>query len=600
MDGVRSLYHEQIEALEAAIASSLNAQDADIALIISETQVDINIAEDKKQIIIAERERRIAAVHDVGRLHLEELRRELAYLQHELAVVASPILVLPNEVTAEIFQWHAWRGEDLRILLLVCKRWTAIACASPRLWSRIHLGSRYYRSLSQLRLFLSRSQSSPLQIKFDHSDIRSYDVAPTSLWHKSLGRANHIEAIKLILGNKVLGRCTTITIGDDPIPWDDPGYRAAVEAMTMLPLLSSICITAVHLKEHERRLVQSLAGHSPSLRHMHCCNEMSPQDLGLGAEIWAKRVETLSWMFPSHLWNSIHELPSLRELRIWGSPVVPLSLPALQELWWAYDDFHGFHFITAPQLHTLMVWHARKMPADDLPAGSITLPNLRVAIHNNVVDISVLRAFHTPSLEHLSISMRSSALASLPTPLFQVFDGSNHMPTPKSLHLCCAFNDAALIAVLRRLPQLEELRVVGGILQEVFWEALSPPCDLYTRSHLLESHLDAGATNILIPKLQILLVDNSEYIKDSQRSHKDVKDDLRARLLKGGRWTVSHASAVAVARERVGCPLKTLACWSTQWKVTVLIGSLERLPQRPRCVLLVASCAAEIFLTCYK
>ena len=588
MDGVQSLHNEQVEALglEASIASTLNAQDADIALIVSETQVDINNAEDEKQIITAERERRIAAVHDAGRLHLEELRRELANLQHELAVIASPILALPHEVAAEIFQWHAWNGEDLRILLLVCKRWTAIACASARLWSRIHLGSRYYRSLNQLRLFLSRSQSSPLQIKVDYPNIKSDDVAPTSLWHKLLGRANRIEAIKLILSNEILGRCTTITFGNDPIPSDDPGYQAVVEAITILPLLSLIRITAARLKEHELRVLQSLANCSPSLRHIHYPHwGISPQELG--TESWAKRIETYGWVSASKLCHSLRESPSLRELRIEGKPVVPLTLLALQSLKWMRLTFPGFPFITAPQLRTLTVHHAHAKPVANPPAGSITLPNLRIAKHVNMPDITVLRAFHTPALEHLSI--RSSY--SSPTDLLQVFDGSGYMPTPKSLHLNCIFADTALIDVLRRLPQLEELRVAGSIPQEAFWEALTPPCDLDMRSHLLESYLDAYATELLVPKLQILLVDNSQYIKDPQLS----SGDLLEVLSKGGQWTVAQALAVEVARERAGCPLNTLACWSPERKVTVLIGNLESLPQRNECVLFIASGAAEIF-----
>ena len=178
MDGVQSLHNEQVKALETAIASTLNAQDANIAPIVSETQADIKYTEDEigrqKQVIIAkhaERERCSAAVHEAGQPRVEDqLRRELRDLHHELAVIAPPILALPYEVTVEIFQWHTWRGGDLRVLLLVCKWWTAVACASPRLWSRIHLGSPYCRSLNQLRLFLSRSQSSPLQIKVDYQN----------------------------------------------------------------------------------------------------------------------------------------------------------------------------------------------------------------------------------------------------------------------------------------------------------------------------------------------------------------------------------------------------------------------------------------------
>jgi hypothetical protein len=47
-------------------------------------------------------------------------------------------------------------------------------------------------------------------------------------------------------------------------------------------------------------------------------------------------------------------------------------------------------------------------------------------------------------------------------------------------------------------------------------------------------------------------------------------------------WTVMRASAVAVARERAGCPLETLACRFSEQKLEVLIGSLDTLPKRPK------------------
>ena len=571
---------------EAAIASSLDAQEADLALIVSETQADINNAEDEiglqKQIIMAKRERRIAAVHE---------RRELADLQHELAVNASPILALPHEVTVEIFQWHTWISGDLLNLLLVCKRWTAIAYASPRLWSRISLrscpqctlGTLHCRGLNQLRLFLSRSQSSSLQIRIGAVDCFSRDtIAPTSFSHKLLGPANYTEAIRIILGDDILGRCTSITFGEDPIPSDDPSHRAAVEAITVLPLLSTIRITTFRLTKHVLCVLQSIARRSPSLRHIHYrYSAISPQELEV--ESWAKIIETYGWVSASKLCHSLQESPSLRNLRIEGQPVVPLALLAVQELRWRDLTFPGFPFIAAPQLHTLIVYHADdKLVSPPLPAGSITLPTLRIAMHFSVPDITVLRAFQTPVLEHLSISTRSSA--SLPTPLLRVFDGSHHMPTPKSLHLCCGFTDITLIAVLRRLPRLEELRVADGIPQEAFWEALTPPCNLDMRSCLLGSYLDACVTDILVPKLQILLVDNSQDINPFQLPD----DDTEAMLSKGGEWTVTRASAAAVARERAGCPLKILACWDPEGKVTVPIGSLESLPQRPECVLFIA------------
>ena len=577
---------ERAKDLEAAIASGVDAQDADILA-----------DKGEKQIIIAERERRIAAVRDAGRPCPEES----ADLQHKSAVIASPILALPHEITAEIFQWNTWRGGDLLILLLVCKQWTAVAYAYPRLWSRISLsndrdlslGSLHCGGLNQLRVFLSRSQSSPLQIRIGRASCsKTGTIALSSFCHKPLGPANRTEAINLILSDEILGRCTSVTFGHDPIPKNDPGHWAAVEAMTVLPLLSCIRITTLRLKKHELRMLQSLARCSPSLRHIRYDYwAMSPQELG--AESWATKIETYGWVSASKLCHSLQESPSLRELRIQGDPVIPITLLAVQELRWMGLTFpgspFGSPFIIAPQLHTLILNYAGSQPVAHPPDAWITLPTLRIAIHLRMLIIPVLRAFQTPALEHLSIH----ALSLHPTDLLDVFDGSGHMPTPKSLHLNCAFADTALIAVLGRLPQLEELRVAGGIPEEAFWEALTPPCNLGTWSYLLDAH----ANNILVPKLQILLVDNSQ--KYNTIVHRP-DDDRKALLSKRGEWTVTQASAAAVARERAGCPLKTLACWSPERKVTVLIGELESLPRRPECVLFIALWCRRDFLMCHK
>ncbi len=56
----------------------------------------------------------------------------------------------------------------------------------------------------------------------------------------------------------------------------------------------------------------------------------------------------------------------------------------------------------------------------------------------------------------------------------------------------------------------------------------------------------------------------------------------------GGDWTVTQASAVAVTRGQAGCPLRTLACWSPEQKVEVLIGSLDSVHNRPKLASLTA------------
>lgn len=580
--------YKKVKALEATIASILNAQNADISLVISETQANINHAEHEierqKQIIIAknaEQERRVAAIHDAEGARLEELRRELADLKHELAVMVSPVLALPQEVTAEIFRWHALIGGRLPILLLVCKRWTAAAYSTPHLWSKLAVTSLrtsdalWCMGLEQFRLSLARTRSTPLQIKFGWGEnIRSRDlVTPTSFWHTSLGLANRTEAIKIILCNSILRRCTYLHVAAN---FFFVGLSAAVEGLTTLPLLSSVDITALLLKTPETRFIGSLMGLSPCLRHIRCTTStISLRDLG--ADIWAKRIETYGWRLTSDLWDLFHESLSLRKLGVEGRPIDPITLPALQEFRWRTPPTFYFpptpHFITAPQLHTLMIDHSDDMLMGHPPAGSFTLPNLRIAMHSYMVDLTVLHAFHTPALEHLSIQSRRSS----PTDLLHLFNGSGHMPTPKSLDLNCLFTDAALIVILGELPQLEEFCVAGGIPQDAFWEGLTPSCN----PDLLESRLDERTTDILVPNLEILLVDNSRDL------HGFEAPNYWERKIQGREWTITQASAVAVARKRAGSPLKTLACWSPEEEVTVLIGSIKQLPRRPTCVLFI-------------
>jgi hypothetical protein len=168
------------------------------------------------------------------------------------------------------------------------------------------------------------------------------------------------------------------------------------------------------------------------------------------------------------------------------------------------------------------------------------------------------------------------------------------MPTPKSLHLDCAFTDAALINTLGRLPQLEELRVAGTIAQDAFWEGLTPLHNPDWRVWLPKSHPVETTTRILSPNLKVLVLNYSTRIlytppepqpdKGKQMACKQQSEVTRASGFpdnnsRGGEWTVMKASAMEVAREQAGCPLRALACWSPKEKLEVLIGSLDALPQ---------------------
>ena len=610
MGKFKSLFDEA-RALEGAIAHEPSAQDMPASRIAAEIQADIDIAEKElarhRAVIIskhAEQENRVAAVREEGRGRLEELRRKLADTKHDTAATHPPIFILPNEIAAEIFNWHMLMSGKLKTILLVCKRWTTVAYSSPRLWSRIAVtncssdevllqGAVICDTVGYLRSVLSRSQASPLQVELcigGHAAWGVSKVTPrfSSLRYGTQAAANCNEAASLILDNKILRRCTYFALAGHETPFGFAGWPIVVENMTVLPQLSSLYIAGC-LMNSGLRIVQSLIKFSPSLRHIRWLGSgQGPQDIEV--HVWMKRIESYGWLHSTKSCRLLHESSSLRELGIYDSPAVALTLPALQVLRWWLSTYTVLPLITAPQLHTLILMHAVVFTAP-LSAGSITLPNLRVAIHAEIHNMITLHGFHTPALEHLSIQSAGQA----PKALLELFDGSVHMPTPKSLHLDCAFTDTALIAVLGRLPWLEELQVAGTIAQAAFWEGLTPSSEPTGRAWLPKSHPDERAVRILTPNLRVLLVNYSigklytplihqttNRVTRKQRTEVAQAPELLDDGSRGGEWTVIQASAVAVAREQAGCPLETLACWSPEKKVEVLIGTLDTLPQRPK------------------
>jgi len=596
---------DAVQVLETAITitDELNAQKVDTACIFAGIPGDIDTLEREtarnRETTAAydEQERHVVAAREAEQERAEELWNKLEGAPYELVVITSPTLVLPSEVMAEIFDWHMLMDGSLTTTLLVCKRWTMVAYNSPRLWARIAVTNyprrrRYLRgsilcaNLDHLRLVLSRSRSCPLQLELSGLLLLSHlnNYSSGAMLMPGLQRtANHIKAVKLILDDQVLRRCTGLVLANHFLPFD---YQNA----TVLPLLSSIRIYWTTRRDREMLFVQSLVDLSPALRHIHCSHDLSAENKGVG--LWTKRIESYSWIYPSSLCHLLHESPSLRKLGIRLDPAVPLKLPALQVLRWSIGTYSALHRVTAPQLHTLILRHGshgRQSPRE--PAGSISFPNLRVAIHYWIYHSTALHMFHTPALEHLSIKSRSSASPS--TALLDLFDGSTHMPTPKSIHLDCPSTDAELIAVLGRLPWLEELQVTGTAVQDTFWKRLTPS---YNPSQQLSpaKSLTDDATGILVPNLKVLLV---HYPTDTSPTPNQQGEMAQVskhpdEVSSAVDWRLVQVSAVAVARERAGYPLRTLACWTSEQKVDVLIGSLDSLANRPKFVSLTA-------LSCY-
>ena len=589
------------EVLETVVTGDLNDQEADAARIAAEIECKIGALEGdsarQREIFTAaraERGQRVVAAREAGRARLEEFRSELEESQHESSVVDLPTLLLPCELMAEIFDWHMLMGGRLADTLLVCKWWTMVAYTSPRLWARITVtnlplcgpylrGSVVCTDHDYLRLVLSRSRSYPLQLElsFTFNEL-PHDIyrGTSSFTHGPQAINNCTLAIKLILGDQILRRCTNLILANEYLPF---GHLNT----TVLPLLSSIQCLSVYIRDRELLFVQSLVNLSPALRHIHCNGSLSAENQGVG--LWTKRIESYIRISPSELCYPLHESPSLRRLEVYSAVVTPLTLPVLQILRWNIVSYSSLHLISAPLLHTLILCHG--MTPNQAEGGPISFPNLRVAIHTWIFDPTVLRMFHTPALEHLSIEYQSSAPS--PTALLELFDGWTHMPRPTSLHLDCTFTDAALIAVLGRLPWLEELRIGGTGLRETFWEGLTPSYNSIQQVSPPNTYTDENATHILVPKLKTLLVNHPSgitHLSDSQRGMEQVTNhhhpDVGVSL--GEDWTVKQASIVAAAREQAGYPLRTLACWSPEHNVEVLIGRLDSVPDRPKFVSLTA------------
>ena len=593
---------DAVKVLQTTNPGELNAQKADAVCTVAESQCNVGALEKEtarnRETITAthaEQDRHTAAIREAGRTQLDELWCRLGGGQYnELAVVHSPTLILPYELMAEIFDWHMLMGGRWMTTLLVCKQWAMVAYSSPRLWSRIsvtnlpqHLpslrGLVLCTDLDYLGLALSRSRSCPLQLELSfHFNALSYGQSgsSSSLIHGPHVAANRIKAVEMILDDQILRRCTSLVLKNEFLPSEHLNA-------TVLPLLSSIQTFSVNMQDHELLFIQSLVNLSPALRHIRCNRTLSAENQGVG--LWTKRIESYWRISPRGPCYSLHESPSLRQLEVSRDPVVPLTLPALQILRWSISTYSALDRITAPHLHTLILRHSLLgRRAERQATNSISVPNLRVAIHTRIFDPTYLHMFHTPALEHLSIEYRSSFLS--PTALCELFDGWAHMPRPTSLYLDCTFTDAALVSVLGRLPWLAELKVAGTVVGDTFWEGMAPCCNPCWQISPPDEH----ATPILAPNLKVLLVNyptgmrrvrGRPYHGFEMTQVSNHPDDVP----RGEGWTVTQILAVTVAREQAGYPLRTLACWSQDQGVNVIIGSLDNLPNRPTWVSFISS-----------
>ncbi|KAJ7659353.1 hypothetical protein DFH06DRAFT_1195559 [Mycena polygramma] len=118
---------------------------------------------------------------------LSALRAEKKLAEARLDSYKYPVLILPNEITSEIFT-HFLPTYPVRpplfgplsptVLTQICCRWRAIALATPTLWRAISFSGRKVGEVEQILLWLSRSGGCPLSIAIEDTPYPIPDVSP--------------------------------------------------------------------------------------------------------------------------------------------------------------------------------------------------------------------------------------------------------------------------------------------------------------------------------------------------------------------------------------------------------------------------------------
>ncbi|KAJ7693873.1 hypothetical protein B0H17DRAFT_1132258 [Mycena rosella] len=107
---------------------------------------------------------------------LDSLQTQLQNVQRQLDAIVYPVLILPPEITSEIFvqclpdrrQWDVVNPDEAPLLLMhVCSAWRNIAVSTPALWSTLEISATdiapYFLEIVQI--WLQRSGQRPLSVR---------------------------------------------------------------------------------------------------------------------------------------------------------------------------------------------------------------------------------------------------------------------------------------------------------------------------------------------------------------------------------------------------------------------------------------------------
>ena len=590
--------HRQIEKYEVIITGHEDTATKQIEDIWSSTQPKIDAAREiirRQEALIAQieedRETRKAVILSIASTVTEPTVFLLASAKHQLATISAPILRLPTECISEIMAYFNVDNPVL-VLLLVSKRWNAIAKATPQLWSKVVVNGReshppfhlkeahICKSLEHLSFVLSLAKNVLLDIELACAEpFRGFPQSrfylPWLMPNQNLMMGGdqmtdtpeadcdwRDKALRMLGEDGRSRRWRSLHItswyGGDSAPFtviNGPFDNlrslyiqpmSSMSTMAYEPLVAAVVqdaprLTSVNTKD--LLILQRIQG----WKDLRFWRKIESYHSLAGCDDWsflshASRLTDLSLFSWQNIpRNEPVHLPSLRTLRLLS------SLP---------DALEGFRL---PALETIFLDGSIFVYIDDsIPVFSVTS-----VISTNCTDVRVLRRFFAPNLYHLHIVCldfvdrrpRSKAWQQTFT---ETFDGSQFMPRPISLHLELPIGEPQLLSALLQLPQIEELRIMPlHPLGSKFWTALTP------RGAGGRRKAKQYCTNLRILVLEI-----------KQRSYGTGQALPRAR-------TIEFGIEMAFAREQEGQALTHLLfSWEDGSKDEVL-GSFSTLPHHP-------------------
>jgi len=595
--------HWRIEKYEGVITDHEDTATKQIEDIFSSTQPEIDVARDtirRQEALIArieaDREARKADILSIASRVTGPTRLLLANAKHQLAAVSAPILRLPTECIAEIMMYFNVDNPTL-VLLLVSKRWNAIATATPQLWSKIVLSGNCHpefrlkeghicKSLEHLSFVLSLAKNVPLDIELACLEPfgfpRQNFSLPLQLQHQMLAVSQNPG----ISGDRMMGPL------EPDCDWRDMAlrllgadgqcrrwrslyitswYNVDLAPFTVingpfdnLRSLYILPLSGMYTAAYES-LVASIIQEAPRLSTVNTKDFLIVQRVqGWKDRRFWRKIESYHSLAGIDDWSFLSHASRLSDLSLcsWhtvpqGEPVFLPSLRTLRLIESFPEALGGFRI---PALETIFLDGSNIFARidDAIPVLSVTS-----IISTNLTDVRILRRIFAPSLYHLYILCldfvdrrpRSKAWQSTFT---ETFDGSRFMPRPISLHLELPISEYQLLSALHHLPQIEELRILPlHPLGTKFWTALTP-----------RGVGGRKKAKQYCTKLRILVVE----IK--MRPHGTGQALTKARTMELG-------IEMSLAREQEGQPLTHLLfSWDDGSKDEVL-GSFSTLPLYP-------------------